>query len=390
MKRLSFTSVCCLLGLLVFAQPARIMTWNALNFSTASQDRVVYFQTVVDSLQPDILVVQEVEEEPAAAFFQSAVLGGSMAMAPFVDGFGTDNALYYNATVFEAVANIPIQTDLRDISQFVLVHLASGDTLRVFSVHLKSSSGSDNQDMRLNEVNALRQVTDQLPADSYFIVCGDFNTYGSNEPAYQRLLSTTGSGYFIDPIVLSGIWNNANYAPHHTQSTRSTAFGGGASGAMDDRFDMILFSPNLLATNGVTYVTNSTWAVGNDGQHYNQSINAMPNASVSQTMADALYYAADHLPVVASIEFFNRVSVEERVALNTLTVYPNPSHGTITVELPADHTSTVTVLDATGRMVYSDKGIGSLALDLNSLTGGVYYLKVTSSSEERVVKLLLL
>ena len=200
MKRLSFTSVCCLLGLLVFAQPARIMTWNALNFSTASQDRVVYFQTVVDSLQPDILVVQEVEEEPAAAFFQSAVLGGSMAMAPFVDGFGTDNALYYNATVFEAVANIPIQTDLRDISQFVLVHLASGDTLRVFSVHLKSSSGSDNQDMRLNEVNALRQVTDQLPADSYFNVCGDFNTYGSNEPAYQRLLSTTGSGYFIDPI----------------------------------------------------------------------------------------------------------------------------------------------------------------------------------------------
>ncbi|MBP6311156.1 MAG: T9SS type A sorting domain-containing protein [Flavobacteriales bacterium] len=390
MERLSFTSVCCLLGLLVFAQPARIMTWNALNFSTDAQDRVVYFQTVVDSLQPDILVVQEVEEEPGAAYFHSAVLGGSMAMAPFVDGFTTDNALYYNAAVFEAVANIPIQTDLRDISQFVLVHLASGDTLRVFSVHLKSSSGVENQDLRLNEVNALRAVTDLLPPDAYFIVCGDFNIYGSNEPAYQRLLSTTGSGFFIDPIVLPGTWNNVNYAPHHTQSTRSTAFGGGASGAMDDRFDMILFSPGLLAANGVSYVTNSTWAVGNDGLHYNQSINAMPNASVSQTMADALYYATDHLPVVASIEFFNRVSVAERAALNTLTVYPNPCYGTLTVELPNDHTSTVSVLDATGRMVHSDQGAGSHALDLSYLSGGVYYLRVKSSSEERVVKLLLL
>ncbi len=128
---------------------ARIMSWNALNFSAASSDRVVYFQTVIDSLEPDILVVQELNEASAATYFHTAVLGSTMAMAPFVDSYDSDNGLYYKTDVFEAVANYPINTDLRDISQFVLVHRHSGDTLRIFSVHLKSSSGSTTHPSRI-------------------------------------------------------------------------------------------------------------------------------------------------------------------------------------------------------------------------------------------------
>lgn len=366
------------------------MTWNALNFSTSAQDRVIHFQTVLDSLQPDILVVQELQGTVGANYFHSAVLGSTMAMAPFLDGYSTDNALYYNEDEFEAVANIPILTDLRNISQFVLVHQLSGDTLRVFSLHLKASPGSTNQNRRLDEVNALRQVTDALPPNSHYIVMGDFNIYSANEPAYQRLLEDDGAGYFVDPISITGTWNNQNYAQYHTQSPRLTAFGGGASSGMDDRFDLILFSPNFLTADDVVYIENSIWAVGNDGQHYDNSVNAMPNTSVSQSIADALYFAADHLPVVATIEFFNTLSEVPSPHLKRPKVYPNPSTGTVTINLPTHLTSTLTVMDAMGRIVVSGQGTGAYFLDLNHLSNGVYYLRVTSAGNERVVRLMVL
>ena len=69
------------------------------------------------------------------------------------------------------------------------------------------------------------------------------------------------------------------------------------------RFDMMLFSKALNLSGGVTYVSASTTAYGNDGNHYNDSINQPPNTAVSQTIADALELAADHLPVFANFDF---------------------------------------------------------------------------------------
>jgi len=379
-----------LLSTLLIGQAATIMTWNSLGFSALSQDRVIYFQTVIDSLQPDILVIQELDETIDADYFHSAVLDSTMGMAPFMNGINSDNALYYNEDIFEAVANIPILTNHRDISQFVMLHLPSGDTLRIFSVHLKSSTGTANQNMRLDEVNALRQVTDSLPQDAYYIVCGDFNIYSANEPAYERLLSEEGSGYLWDPISITGTWNNPNYAQYHTQSSRLTSFGGGASSGMDDRFDLILFSANFQSGDDLSYVPNSTWAVGNDGLHYDNSVNAMPNSSVSQSMADALYNATDHLPLIASIEFHNTASELREDALSRLKVYPNPSQGTITVELPMNLSSALIIMDATGRTVFTEKGAGTCTFDLSILPSGLYFLKVQSGTDERLLKLMIL
>ena len=96
----------------------------------------------------------------------------------------------------------------------------------------------------LAEVTILRNVTDALPLNSNYLVCGDFNIYGSTELAYQKLLDQSTPGYFVDIYNLTGIWNNSAYAPYHTQSTRLRQFGGGATGGMDDRFDLILIFAN--------------------------------------------------------------------------------------------------------------------------------------------------
>jgi hypothetical protein len=155
-------------------------------------------------------------------------------------------------------------------------------------------------------VDTLRKVTNALPDSSFFIVCGDFNIYSANEAAYSALLqvNTSSNGEFNDVLNLSGTWNNSSYADHHTQSPRDIAFNGGASGGMDDRFDMILFSDGINNSGGITYKSNTYNAYGNDGNHYNGAINGSPtNTAVGQTIADALYYASDHIPVEAVFEY---------------------------------------------------------------------------------------
>ncbi len=79
---------------------------------------------------------------------------------------------------------------------------------------------------------------------------------------------------------------------------------------MDDRFDMILMSQAVIDSGRIMYVNNSYTAYGNDGLHFNDSINAPPNNAVGQTIADALHYASDHLPVFASFKFESIIPVE--------------------------------------------------------------------------------
>lgn len=374
------------------AQAYTIMTWNSLNFSTSpsAQERIPYFRMILDSIRPDILVMQEIHNQAGADYFHSAVLEYSMAMAPFVDGSFTDNALYYNASVFEAIENIPIHTGLRDISQFVLVQLNTTDTLRIFSLHLKAGKEATGRERRSQEVDILRNVTDALGSQAYFMVCGDFNFYGSTEPAYLRLLEDDGNtGYFIDPLEMSGTWSKPEYAQYHTQSTRTRSFGGGATGGLDDRFDLILFGPRFFDSDAaITYEVNSTRAVGNEGQVYNDSINFTSNTTISAQLANALHHASDHLPVLANIEF--RTAVDAPAPLSKLAprVYPNPSIGLYTIKPATNKVTGISVLDAMGRTVLEYRISGDHFLDIGHLPDGMYFLKLQNDSGEKVFKLL--
>jgi hypothetical protein len=378
-----------LLPLWGLAQPATLMTWNLLNFYETSTDRVPHFRTVIDSMQPELLAVQEVQGLAAATYFRDEVIEGTMAMAPFIAGPDSDNALFYDSLVFAITAVQVVPTTLRDITWYTLRHRSSADTLHVFSVHLKSSSGTANEQQRLTEVNSLRNVTDALPLGSYFIVCGDFNFYGSTEPGYQRLLEQDGNpGYFIDQIGTTGLWNSESYATRHTQSPRVRSFGGGASGGLDDRFDLIMFSHSFGSSGRIQYMYGTSWAVGNDGNHYNDSINAMPNTSVSQNMANALHYASDHLPVVTSFNFLNPSGIEEHGSVATLNVQPNPSNGVFHLQQSVDKPiDSYTVCNAFGEILQRDHAVNANAIDLTAYPSGVYFLQVISNGQNHSVRL---
>jgi hypothetical protein len=107
-------------------------------------------------------------------------------------------------------------TDLRDIEWWQLRLAESGEEVRLFTLHLKASQGSDNEQRRLLECIVLRNYLDTLPEDLPFIVAGDLNVYWGSEPAYELLLSE-GPGQLHDPIDQTGYWHNSiTYAPIHT------------------------------------------------------------------------------------------------------------------------------------------------------------------------------
>lgn len=290
-------------------QQIKIMTYNLLNYDgTDTTTRNPYFRTVISSVSPDILVVQEITTQTQVNNFRTKILSGfgeSYSAGTFIfnPSPGTNNALYYKTLKFSFISNTAIKTVSRDINEFKVKNLSTGDTMRIFSVHLKADTGTVNENKRAAEVDSLRKFTNNLPAGSNYIVMGDFNIYKSSEPAYQKLLNQTGSGYFLDAFNLTGTWNQYTYRQHHTQSTRVRSFGNGSTGGLDDRFDMILMSPQIMSSGGITYIPGTYTPYGNDGNHYNDSINQPPNNAVGQTIANALHYASDHLPVFATFLF---------------------------------------------------------------------------------------
>lgn len=284
-----------------------VMSYNLLNYpGNDTTTRNPYFRTIVSAVLPDILVCQEVTSQAGVNGFLNNVLlpyYSGYAAGIFIDGPDTDSEIFYKSDVFTFISNTAIPTDLRNIYEFKLLENSSGDTLSIYSVHLKASTGTSNEQQRLAEVNVLRSTTNSLDPNAFFMVLGDFNIYGSNEPAYSALLDQTNAGYFIDLFDLSGTWNDAAYAAYHTQSTRTRQFGGGATGGLDDRFDMILMSQGILNPGGIHYIDGSYIPYGNDGTHYNDSINKPPNLAVGQTIANALHYSSDHIPVFATFQF---------------------------------------------------------------------------------------
>ncbi len=294
----------------------RVLTYNALNFSSNSGDRLQYFQSIFNEIAPDIVLVQEMSDEGGAGLLLTALNNGgnNFSKAQFLNGPDTENMLFYNNTIVTFASQDTIDTELRDISEYEL--LLEGNLIRFYSCHLRASQG--NELLRLEEVTRLRDHLSLLEEGSEFIIAGDMNFYTSNEPGYQKFIAdeTNNIGRAQDLSDQVGNWNNNPiFAVVHTQSTRVSAFGGGAGGGLDDRFDFIFSSYEINNGFGLEYIEDSLTPFGNDGNHFNQSINAGTNSAVSPEVADALYYASDHLPVYAD---FNVIPSAQEMIVVTI------------------------------------------------------------------------
>jgi len=404
--RLCFFSF--LMGSLAVAQTdtLRVSTYNILNYPGPTNVNP-YLTIIYRAIHPDVVIVQEFTSLAAANTFKKSVLDsvGRYSMAEFVDGNDTDNCLYYDNTKLRLSSRRQIKTELRDISEYVLRSQsdAACPPLYIYSLHLKANSDVNSEAQRGREAQVLRNELDKLPANTNFMVAGDFNVYTSTEAAIQ-ILTAGGNGQCLDPLNRLGDWhNNPLFASYHTQSTRIVEINDGSSGGMDDRFDFIFCSPAMMDDWDWCYVPGSYTAFGNDGNRFNRDINHPANQDVSATIANALYWASDHLPVYIDITYNKASSLvadNKNIPLHfTLGQnHPNPFNAQTTIPFQIQTRTQVrlSIFDVQGRLlkilVHStyDPGEHKISTDLSGLGSGIYYYQLESSGYRAVKRLALI
>lgn len=404
----------------------KIMTYNILNYD-GEGNRDGYFKAIIDSISPDMIVVQELNGISGFNNFFNNILNvinlNEWSYADFIDqNANNDIALFYKSQNFSFINTSQVYTaqtnGTRNVVEWIMMHNEASIIFRIYGVHFKANQGYE--DRRRIEMSILREYLNDLPLNTNFIVAGDFNVYNiSTEPGFEIITSPSldNSGQLFDPLNSIGEWHanigqvNCEYSSLHTQSTRVLDLGDGATGGMDDRFDWILVSASILDdSNIINYIDESYLSFGNDGDHCNEAINAEENNSVSQTMADALHNASDHLPVIASFRFGSldtatvKIDYEESDFYfhNEQKWYPNPfnSQSIFKYRLKNDEFVKIYLYDLFGRHVKTLMNqyqfAGQKVINWNGtdnknkhLPSGIYFCILKIGQDERLSKLIL-
>ena len=139
----------------VIASTIRIATYNVLDFPQSfGLERLDDFRLAMANVNPDILVVQEMQSQSGVEMFLDSVmlpLNSAFTSIPFHDGPDTDNALFFRQDKVDCISANYISTPNRDMAEYRLLLNDNQRELRVFSVHFKASQGSSNEAIRLQE-----------------------------------------------------------------------------------------------------------------------------------------------------------------------------------------------------------------------------------------------
>ncbi|RLD51660.1 MAG: hypothetical protein DRJ05_18190, partial [Bacteroidetes bacterium] len=199
------------------------------------------------------------------------------------------------------------------------------------------------------------------------------------------------------PLDKMGSWhNNSYYQNIHTQSTH-TSSGCPSSGGMDDRFDFILVSDEIMdGANHAKYIEDSYEAVGQDGQHYNQSLVSSPtNTSVPTDVLNALYEMSDHLPITLNLLIGKDVGIVESRKADFDVDINNPVNDNLSVHFNVKKSTGfhIVISSLWGQGVYSETvsvpSSQTVIIPLKSLKAGMYLLQVYDDNRNMVVKKIL-
>jgi endonuclease/exonuclease/phosphatase family metal-dependent hydrolase len=300
-------------------------------------------------LGADIVIAQEVTTAAGPDSFRINVLNvlepGQWSSVPYTPGNDSNNMMFYKSSkvTFLGQRAFYVSSDLtRYVNEYRIRpvgYTSSAAELRFYSVHLKASTGSANQQQRLREATGLRDTMNAAPAGTHMIVLGDFNIYSGAEPAFGKFLESqdNNNGRLYDPLDAPLItWNTPSLAWLHTQCPcLSCPSGSYAGGGLDDRFDMFLPTYNLGDGQGLDLLASTYVSVGNDAQHYDKNITDLPVIPEGEAYAYALWYASDHLPVRVDIQLPAMISKASTLAFGTVIVDAPTQSQDLTISNPA-------------------------------------------------------
>jgi Secretion system C-terminal sorting domain len=400
-KRVVITliTVCLFANALFSQENIKMMFYNVLNYPLQEPaSRIQDLGVIIDDYRPDVFMICELNNEEGAnnilnvmqalnADYKRAVFQLNTSDDNLGDQNDLQNMLYYDSSKFILENQFIVTTTYRDFNHYVLkLKTANIETdpkyLDVFITHLKSSSGTANQQLRLDMVNDFVAYLETLPSNSNVVFGGDLNLYTSSEPAFQELIDATNNITFVDPADRVGSWsNNSNYLDVFTQSTRTASGLGGATGGFDDRFDFILTSENMLTNSDLYFVPNSYQVYGNNNNPncYNQEINSIDcdGAEFSSTIRDALYVMSDHLPVTIELHTTESLSTNDVAYNNGIKIVgSNVVTERITLSIRENNINSLAIYNTLGQKISELKtnNASNLTIDVSKLASGVYYI----------------
>ena len=370
--------------------------------SNNTQHKDECIRTVLNYVKPDILTVCEFG---ATSALQNDFLRHNLNISGanywksdnIINYAGSNiiNHIFYDSRKMELSKHVVLRTNPRDTDVYELYlktpGLAAGDTIKLVCIvaHPKAGEAYESQRRALMQV-VMDHVNQYYPNDNVLLM-GDFNMYGASESGYKLVTKTYNNSeiLFIDPLAsVGGVgeWNNNNqFVNFHTQSTRYNSEQCFSSGGMDDRFDFILMADEIkFSYNHLRYVNNSYYAVGNDGRHFNQSINQGTNTAVPAAVANALYDASDHLPVTMKIVADVHLGVEDNEAQSLqASVAPNPASDRAVVSFfnPSQGQVQFELYSLQGQLLQRaaagfSEGAQQYELGLHDITKGFYLLRI--------------
>ena len=405
----------------------KVMSYNLLNYGnitsycTASNnsfvDKEKYLRRIINYVKPDIFAVCELAGN---SFIQKRLLDSALnggirpvfAKANYSNSAGSDIVvmLYYNAVKLSLAGQYVLNTQVRDIVLYRLYYRdpnlsQTHDTAFVNCIvaHLKAGSTTSDANTRKAMVNNAMLWLSQHGGAGNYLFMGDLNVKRSSEQAYQLLVNNSNSAIrFYDPINKPGNWNNSSsFAPQHTQSTHTSSNGCASGGGLDDRFDFILASNDIInGTKHVKYIPGSYAVVGNDGAHFNQAINSGNNGSAPASVINDLYHMSDHLPVVLLLQTDKQgAGIQASVNpynLKIRTVNPVYDKLTLSIDILKPSSAQIEIISLAGQKLISMKralpqGNTSLKIDMSTFGSGLYFLRVKDESgyvvSRKIVKL---
>ena len=274
-------------------------------FGFATAPAVMCFQEIPNT------VIASVDALVLSAFPGVPYARGTYTTSGTEDGAGGAQAMYYRTDLLTEVvsghADIATGASRNSDRWLLQVNGYTNPPVRfyIYASHLKASNTAADATTRNTGAIALRANADALGAGVHAIFCGDYNLYTNTEAAYVTMVSA-GNAQCIDPLGPVN-WNSAAGALKHTQSPRDIA-GALVGGGVDDRFDFQLSTAAFQDGNGLSLIPGTYRTFGNDGNHYNLAINTGNNSYYpsdivrSNAIADMLFAATDHMPVVADYQ----------------------------------------------------------------------------------------
>ncbi len=423
MKRL-LSIILILLASSLFAQDTvRIMHYNLMYYGQTSSyctttnnpeaSKNGYLKTIIKYVKPDIFTANEVA--PNSVKHQllldnclnvDGVTHYKKCNLSNLSNSDLSNELFYNSDKLGFCSQVNIPTSVRDINIYRLYYKAGNlntthDTAYIICIvmHLKAGNTPADASERATQTNTMMNYLNSLGVKDNYIVMGDFNVYTSTEQCYQNLINYSNANIrFFDPVNMPGDWNsNYSFSDYHTQSTHNNTSSTEcfASGGLDDRFDNILTSDNIInGLNHYLYLTGSYKTIGQDGNHLNKAVNYGTNNSAPSDVINALYGMSDHLPVTLNLRVNQTAGINEISSPNIINVmFNNPVKENMNLKIQLNEKSklTLNIINIIGQQLYSKEievsgTVLNYSLPTIDLSNGIYFLKISDNNKNSLIK----